>query len=148
MQLRLETPIPRVADKVRLPVRMVLEEDQTLSLSVVSDWVRATHQMTSVFGIPLIVHRTESDEVISGSLVRDGFWEFAESMLLLSIVRPGMTVLDVGANLGYYTAVLARLVGKRGRFMPSNPIPTTFKCSPPTSCSSSVFFPSFRLSAS
>ncbi len=98
-----------------------------LSLSVLVDWSQATHEMTSVFGVPLIVHRHESDEVISGSLMRDGFWEFAESMLLLALVRPGMTLLDVGANIGYYTAVLARLVGKQGILYAFEPDPDNFK---------------------
>lgn len=31
------------------------------------------------------------------------------------IVRPGMTVYDVGANVGFYTLALARLVGNTGR---------------------------------
>jgi FkbM family methyltransferase len=88
---------------------------------------QATHQMTSVLGMPLIVHRTDADEVISGTIVREGFWEFAESMLLMSIIGPGMTVLDVGANLGYYATLLIRLAGKDGAVYAFEPEPNNFQ---------------------
>ena len=34
--------------------------------------------------------------------------------MLRRLVRPGMLVLDVGANVGLYSLLLARLVGERG----------------------------------
>lgn len=37
-------------------------------------------------------------------------------------------VLDVGANLGHYTARLAALVGERGRVLAFEPVPDTFEC--------------------
>jgi FkbM family methyltransferase len=126
MKLRLLTPIPHLTNRERLPISLDREDPQTMSLTVVQDMSQATHQMISVLGMPLIVHRTEVDEVISGTLSRDGFWEFAESMLLMSIVRPGMTVLDVGANVGYYATLLTRLVGKNGTVHAFEPDPYNF----------------------
>src|ERR1700730_539698 len=40
-----------------------------------------------------------------------------------SLVREGMTVVEVGANIGSFTAVLGRLVGRRGcvRAFEANP---------------------------
>jgi FkbM family methyltransferase len=43
------------------------------------------------------------------------------SRLLPRLVRPGATVLDIGANLGYYTCLLAALVGPRGRVIAFEP---------------------------
>lgn len=38
-------------------------------------------------------------------------------------VRPGMTVYDVGAHLGFFTLALARLVGPQGRVLAFEPLP-------------------------
>ncbi len=39
------------------------------------------------------------------------------------VVRPGDTVVDVGANIGYYTCYFARLVGPAGRVVAFEPAP-------------------------
>ena len=50
----------------------------------------------------------------------------AEKDALQRIVRPGMTALDVGANLGLYTVLLSRLVGPAGRVIAFEPDPHHF----------------------
>lgn len=47
----------------------------------------------------------------------------AERRLLATLVRPGSTVLDVGANIGIYTEFLADLVGPGGRVVAFEPEP-------------------------
>lgn len=42
-------------------------------------------------------------------------------------VAPGDWVIDVGANVGHYTARLSRLVGPTGRVMAFEPVPETFE---------------------
>jgi FkbM family methyltransferase len=42
------------------------------------------------------------------------------------IVRPGMTVLDIGAHVGYYTKTFSKLVGSKGRVIAFEPHPLTF----------------------
>jgi FkbM family methyltransferase len=56
-----------------------------------------------------------SDDTIGRSL--DLYGEFAEgeNQLLASLVRPGDTVLDVGANVGTVTLPLARRIGPSGQ---------------------------------
>ncbi len=39
------------------------------------------------------------------------------------LARPGMTFYDVGANLGFYCVILARLVGASGRVIAFEPLP-------------------------
>lgn len=50
-----------------------------------------------------------------------------ERRLLSEIVQPGMTVVDVGANIGVYAAYLSRLVGSGGRVIAFEPEPRNFQ---------------------
>ncbi len=43
-----------------------------------------------------------------------GAFERLETRLVRRVLRPGMTFVDVGANVGYYTALAAQLVGPKG----------------------------------
>jgi FkbM family methyltransferase len=52
-----------------------------------------------------------------------GAYEPGMSALMGRIVKPGMRVADVGANIGYHTLHLARLVGPRGWVSAIEPIP-------------------------
>jgi FkbM family methyltransferase len=53
-------------------------------------------------------------EVMNKALFLYGTFEISETRLVQSFLRPGMTFVDVGANIGYYTLVAARLVGPEG----------------------------------
>src|ERR1700756_2681440 len=44
-----------------------------------------------------------------------GTYECTETELVKTYLRPGMTVIDVGANIGYYTMLAARLVREQGK---------------------------------
>ncbi len=48
-----------------------------------------------------------------------------EMAIVASLVGPGDTVVDIGANIGTYTKVLSRLVGPKGRVFSLEPIPLT-----------------------
>lgn len=63
------------------------------------------------------------DRGLSPHLMLDGFWEMPVTEALMGFVRSGMTVVDVGANLGYFTVVLAALVGSRGSVHAVEPNP-------------------------
>lgn len=43
------------------------------------------------------------------------------------LVQPGMTMLDIGAHVGYYAARYAPVVGNNGRIIAFEPHPRTFK---------------------
>jgi SAM-dependent methyltransferase len=67
--------------------------------------------------------RLSRDEWIQRRLIEEGVHEWAETAILPTFVRRGQTVLDVGANIGYYTLLLSRLVGPQGRVFAFEPNP-------------------------
>ncbi len=50
-------------------------------------------------------------------------YEPATSKLLMAVLRPGDTFIDVGAHCGYFTCLAARLVGPTGRVIAFEPHP-------------------------
>ena len=56
-----------------------------------------------------------TDVGLSSHLLLDGYWEMWLTELLAKLIIPGMTVVDIGANLGYFTLLMADLVGSEGR---------------------------------
>jgi FkbM family methyltransferase len=46
--------------------------------------------------------------------------------ILQALVEPADWVLDIGANVGWYTRVFSELVGPSGRVLSVEPVPTTF----------------------
>jgi FkbM family methyltransferase len=53
--------------------------------------------------------------------LRSGVYEPHLTRVFERYCRPGMTVLDVGANLGYYSLLASRLVGSSGRVIALEP---------------------------
>ena len=64
-----------------------------------------------------------SDRGFAGHVMLDGFWEMWLTQFLARRVKPGMTVVDVGANFGYYTLLLADAVGELGHVIAVEPNP-------------------------
>lgn len=52
-----------------------------------------------------------------------GWYEPELTQLFKKLAAPGMTVLDVGANIGFFTLQGARLVGRNGKVWAFEPIP-------------------------
>jgi FkbM family methyltransferase len=69
----------------------------------------------SLHGHTLAIHDPAVDRHLSGHLASGWPYEPFETELLLREVRPGDVVLDLGANVGYHTLLLARAVGPSGR---------------------------------
>lgn len=57
----------------------------------------------------------KDDKSLAKDIAGDGFWEFWVTRFLALEIQPEWTVLDVGANFGYYTMMFADLVGNGGR---------------------------------
>ena len=73
-----------------------------------------------------IIVLNPNDPVVSGAL-NFGVYEKAETKFFQTACHSGMTFLDVGANIGYYTALGARAVGPNGKVIALEPDPESFK---------------------
>lgn len=69
---------------------------------------------------------TGDDVGLASHLLFDGYWEYWLTKFFASHVKPGATVIDVGANLGYYSVLAADLVGGDGRVVAVEPNPAIF----------------------
>jgi FkbM family methyltransferase len=86
------------------------------------------------FGLPAQVRarrgglrwRLDLDEGIDFSIWLLGAFERSVARAMRRLVRPGDTVLDIGANVGAHTLPLARMVGPEGRVVAYEPTDWAF----------------------
>ena len=64
-----------------------------------------------------------TDIGLCSHLMLDGYWEMWVTETLAELIRPGMIVADIGANIGYFTLMMAELVGPEGRVHAFEPNP-------------------------
>jgi hypothetical protein len=57
------------------------------------------------------------DRGFGSHVLLDGFWEIWLTLFCARNLRHGMTVVDVGANFGYYSVMFAEFVGAPGRVL-------------------------------
>src|SRR5450432_4278440 len=55
-----------------------------------------------------------ADEQLSPSIIAYGILESWIEKVVRGLVRPGNRVIEVGANIGYYTLVMSSLIGPSG----------------------------------
>ena len=67
-----------------------------------------------------------NDRFIGRSLALYGEWAESEIVLLKEFIRPGTTVLDVGANIGTHAVPFARMTGENGQVLAFEPQRATF----------------------
>lgn len=54
-------------------------------------------------------------------------WEAGETSFFKSVLRPGDTAIDIGANVGWFTTLFAELVGPNGRVIAFEPNDAAFR---------------------
>ena len=67
-----------------------------------------------------------NDPVVSGAIFFN-VYEKSESHFIKSICYEGMNILDIGANIGYYTALFSQLAGERGSVIAIEPDLESYK---------------------
>ncbi len=88
----------------------------------VEDW-RLPNEKTRVMieGRPFVVPNPRRNR-IGRALCTQGVWESEVTQKVMEVVKPGMKVVDVGADVGYYSILFSRLVGVGGRVFSFEPI--------------------------
>jgi FkbM family methyltransferase len=72
------------------------------------------------------MYLNKHDAVVSRDIA-DGSYEPAETAVMRRLIAPGMSVLDIGANIGYYTLLFANLVGPEGKVHAFEPAPKALR---------------------
>ena len=76
-------------------------------------------------GFDLWIH--PNDEILSRSIVYDKIWEPETTKLIKNIIHEGDVGIDLGANIGYFTMLMANLVGTSGKIFSFEPEPQNFE---------------------
>lgn len=79
----------------------------------------------SVLGKPFYVD--PEDGGVGEFLLNNAIYEADETKLLSILLKPGMTFIDIGANIGYFTVLAAKAVLKEGLVIAFEPDPHNVK---------------------
>ena len=80
-----------------------------------------------IHGFRMCLPTNEAGLGMTSSMMWGREWEHHVTRVFYNVVKDGLTVVDVGANIGYYTLLGARLVGERGRVYALEPEPGNFR---------------------
>ncbi|HZT08344.1 MAG TPA: FkbM family methyltransferase [Chloroflexota bacterium] len=80
--------------------------------------------VTEIEGFKIL---TAADDLAVSAQLRKGSYEPGVTSVFRRFVKPGMNVVDVGANIGYYTMLSASIVGPTGHVLAVEPNPQNVK---------------------
>jgi FkbM family methyltransferase len=83
--------------------------------------MRPVRPARTYFGAWLVC---DNRDMIQATLLHFGVWEPDVSAVFHGIVRPGDMVVDVGANIGYYSLLASSLVGQTGSVLAVEALPS------------------------
>lgn len=63
------------------------------------------------------------DVAFTPHIIGDGYWELEHTKAMAQMVKRGMTAVDLGANLGYFTLLMSDCVGPTGKVHAFEPNP-------------------------
>jgi len=77
------------------------------------------------YGTKMYLH--ENDKYISKDIALHYCWEPEESEFLKNYIKKGMNLVDIGANIGYYTLLFSKWTGDQGKVYAFEPEPENYK---------------------
>ena len=79
---------------------------------------------TTVWGNAMICDAR--DLSLTPALLHHGLFEPGTTNVFLKLVHEGMNIIEVGANIGYYTSLGGLRIGREGRYIAFEPYPRAF----------------------
>lgn len=126
-----ESVIPRVLGWVPVSLRRVLigrpdhpSRIATLAHNLLNRLPQSESKVFACYGA-LEGYRMSVDWSRYRSFVY-GTWEPNVIRAVTETVKPGMTIIDIGAHIGYYSLLFAKCVGPSGRVFAFEPLPDNF----------------------
>ena len=86
-------------------------------------WLETRVQASTRFGATLDV---DARDVVGRFIYYFGLWEPELTTFIQKRLKPADVFIDLGANVGYFSVLAARLVGDQGRVVAIEAIPRTF----------------------
>jgi len=80
---------------------------------------------TTIFGHLIFVDTR--DISLTPHILMEGFWEIWITRIFIELVKENMNVIEIGANIGYYTTIAASKVGQNGKVFAFEANPITFE---------------------
>src|ERR1039458_5553381 len=78
------------------------------------------------YGWIKLLYSSDSDDQEVAYHLNQAHWHEKDMNVFRSLLAPGQTAVDVGANMGFVTTMLASIVGRSGRVLAFEPSPTVF----------------------
>lgn len=76
---------------------------------------------TQIDGFKLFIDSQDEIMVSTFNEIKD--YEIATTKVIKNLVKDKMTVVNIGANIGYFSLLMAKLVGPRGKVISFEPLP-------------------------
>jgi FkbM family methyltransferase len=68
-----------------------------------------------------------AENLIERSILNGGVWAAEETYAMNKLLKPGSVVFDIGANIGYFTLLMSKLVGVNGQVHSFEPMDYAFE---------------------
>jgi FkbM family methyltransferase len=69
---------------------------------------------------------TDTNDVVGKAISTYGIYDLSLTEVIWRLISPGETVIDIGANIGYITSIMAKRVGKTGKVWCFEPNPEVY----------------------
>ena len=73
------------------------------------------------------IYTNTVDRLLAAFMWKFSYLEAFETEIIGKIIKPGMVVADIGANIGYYTLLMAQMVGPTGIVYAFEPEPNNYR---------------------
>src|SRR5262245_27996112 len=100
---------------------------RTLYTRIVKPWVLWHEGKATAMTSGGVRHRVHLPDEIGSRIYYFGVWEPSVTRVFQNILKRGDTVVDIGANIGYYTLLSSKCVGPIGHVYAIEASPTIYR---------------------